>query len=100
MSIAASRSLAQLALLRGRLHEAEAWYADAHSRERELGLASSALDTVMDVAFIDIWFRGLHSEGVAQLDSGRAAFPTSDIPAADRPYVNLVMQYAVAALPI
>ena len=94
-----AEQLAQLALLQGRLGDAEQHFADAVSGAEQLGIPYAGLQGVRRAALLEIWFRNREDRGLVILDSGLTVHPFEEIPIPDRPYGDLVMLYAVAGEP-
>jgi tetratricopeptide (TPR) repeat protein len=98
-SSTADDQLAQLALLQGRLEDAQDHFGEALAGAEQLGIPHTGLQGIRRLARIETWFRDNDRRALAVLDSGLAAYPIEDIPIPDRPYVDLAELYAVAGRP-
>jgi tetratricopeptide (TPR) repeat protein len=98
-SSTAAEQLAQLALLQGRLTEAEDHFAGAVTGAEQLGIPFAGLQGTRRAALLEIWFRNQNDPGLAILDSGLTDQPLEEIPVPDRPYGDLVRLYAAAGEP-
>jgi tetratricopeptide (TPR) repeat protein len=96
---AASRWLAEIALARGRLAEAEQHTRDAMAVSVDAGRPADYLKDAAVLAFTDIWFRRRPTHGLRIMDGALARYPLDAIPPLDRPYVTLAIIYASAGEP-
>jgi tetratricopeptide (TPR) repeat protein len=95
----ASRWLADLALARGRLSEAEDHTRDAMAASVDAGRAANYLKDAATLGFIDIWFRRRPLPGLRTVEAALARYPLDSIPLLDRPYLILALIYASAGRP-
>jgi tetratricopeptide (TPR) repeat protein len=95
----ASRWLADIALARGRLAEAEEYTRDAMAASVEAGRPADYLKDAGTLGFTDIWFRRRPMDGLRTVEAALARYPLDSIPLLDRPYVTLALIYASAGRP-
>ena len=95
----AADALSSLALLRGRVREANRLEAEADGYAEQLGNATGPLRTATNVAMADAWFLGESGRAVAGLDGALQAHPLEKFDAADRPYPMLARAYSMAGRP-
>jgi tetratricopeptide (TPR) repeat protein len=105
----ASRQLAYLAQVRGRLGETERHLRDAMAVEEERGLHAQYLCRAIDLAQLDLLFRGATDRALQVVEGGLDRYPLATIPPLDRPYLDrwhwsephtgLVSFYALAGQP-
>ncbi|MFL5577829.1 MAG: protein kinase domain-containing protein [Gemmatimonadaceae bacterium] len=88
-----------LALLGGRLAEAERLTYEASAAESARGVPGSALGAAVRVALIDIWFRNDTARGVRRIESALRATPLASLPELERPYLDVADAYALAGRP-
>jgi len=90
----ARRSLASLALVRGKLAEAEAHLSEAMAASEAAEDTSSYLDLALDRAMIDIGVRGRRARGLRQIERALTKFPMQSLEPPSRPYLALAEAYA------
>ncbi len=95
----ASLNLAVLARVRGRPAEAERHLRDAMAAQRERGLGSEYLEAAIELAWLDVWYRGAPARGLRQAEEALALYPLDSLDPLDRPYLSLAKLYAVAGRP-
>jgi serine/threonine protein kinase/tetratricopeptide (TPR) repeat protein len=95
----ASRWLAEIALARGRLAEAEQHTRDAMAASVDAGHPADYLKDAATLGFTDIWFRRRPLHGLGIVEAALARYPLDAIPLLDRPYVTLAFIYALAGQP-
>jgi len=95
----ASLNLAALARLRGRLAEAERHLRDAMAAQQERGLGSEYLEAAIELAWLDVWYRGAPASGLRQAEEALALYPLDSLDPLDRPYLSLAKLYAIAGRP-
>ena len=95
----ASRWLAEIALARGRLAEAEQHTRDAMTASVEAGHSADYLKDAATLGFTDIWFRRQPMHGLGIVEAALARYPLDALPLLDRPYVTLAFVYASAGRP-
>jgi tetratricopeptide (TPR) repeat protein len=95
----ASRWLADIALARGRLAEAEEYTRDAMAASVDAGRPADYLKDAGTLGFTDIWFRRRPTDGLRTLEAALARYPLDSIPLLDRPYITLALIYASAGRP-
>jgi len=95
----ASRFLAALALVQGRLAQATQHTRDAMAASETRNLPGNVLINSAQLARIDVVYRNEPAAGLEQVATALARHPLASIPAADRPYVDLARLYATAGRP-
>jgi tetratricopeptide (TPR) repeat protein len=90
----ARQSLASLALVRGKLAEAEAHLSEAMAASEAAEDTSGYLDLALDRAMIDIGVRGQPARGLRQIERALTRFPMQSLEAPSRPYLALAQAYA------
>jgi serine/threonine protein kinase/tetratricopeptide (TPR) repeat protein len=95
----ASRWLADIALARGRLAEAEEYTRDAMAATVDAGRPGNYLKDAGTLGFTDIWFRRRPLDGLRTVEAALARYPLDSIPLLDRPYVTLALIYSSAGRP-
>jgi tetratricopeptide (TPR) repeat protein len=95
----ASRWLADIALARGRLAEAEEYTRDAMAASAEAGRPANYLKDAATLGFTDIWFRHRPLHGLRTVEAALVRYPLDSIPLLDRPYLTLALIYASAGRP-
>jgi tetratricopeptide (TPR) repeat protein len=95
----ASRWLADLALARGRLAEAEEYTRDAMAASVVAGRRANYIKDAATLGLIDIWFRHRPLHGLGTIEAALARYPLDSISLLDRPYVTLALMYASAGRP-
>ncbi|MFL5496289.1 MAG: tetratricopeptide repeat protein [Gemmatimonadales bacterium] len=95
----ASRWLADIALARGRLTEAEEYTRDAMAASVDAGRPADYLKDAATLAFTDIWFRRRTRHGLGTVEAALARYPLDSVPLLDRPYLTLALIYASAGRP-
>ncbi len=92
----ASRTLAQLSTLQGRLREAAQHWEDVVRAVEQRGLASQHLGVVVERAVNEGRMFGHGERAARMLDEALGRFPLDSLPLLDRPYAGLVRGYAYA----
>lgn len=95
----ALRMLATLAIIRGRLTEADQSYGTIEELQADAGSGGGYIEAAIAIAFIDIWYRHEPARGLAVLDSAVARYPLPTLPALDRNYATLAYMYALGGRP-
>jgi tetratricopeptide (TPR) repeat protein len=95
----ASRDLASIALVRGRLREAEEQTRDAMRSSADAGRPGDYIRDAVELAFIDTWFRQQPGRGLKTIEAALVRFPLDSIQLLERPYVTLALAYANAGRP-
>lgn len=95
----ASEQLAQYALIRGRLREAETHLSEAEEASAAQGRVEGALVWEAARAGLDLWFRGARARAVRALDAALARRPFAGMDPMDRPYLPIALLYAEAGRP-
>jgi serine/threonine protein kinase/tetratricopeptide (TPR) repeat protein len=95
----ASRWLADIALARGRLTEAEEYIREAMEATVEAGRPANYLKDATTLGLTDVWFRRLPKDGFRTVEAALARYPLDSIPLLDRPYLELALIYASAGRP-
>ncbi len=95
-----SGGLAVLARVQGRLVEAERHKRDQLAANEERGLPSEVLGDLVDLALLDVWFRGDPERGLLGIDAALERYPLESFDPLDRPYLRLALLYAWAGSPV
>jgi len=95
----ANSLLAGVALLQGRLAEAERRSADASADAEAIGVPGVSLSNALQFGFFDVWFREDPERGVRRVKDALARYPLENIEPLNRPYLGLAQFYAVAGRP-
>ncbi len=98
-STQANGQLATLALLQGRLREAGQYQRAAAASASDLNLPDFQLANEVQLAFVNLWFRGRHAEALRQVEQAVERFPMDAVDPLNRPYTLLAMFYALAHEP-
>ncbi len=96
---ATSGGLAALARVRGRLAEAERYVRDALTANEERGLPTEVLEDLVELASLNVWFRGDPERGLRGIDAALQRYPLESFDPLDRPYLRLAQLYAWAGSP-
>jgi tetratricopeptide (TPR) repeat protein len=91
--------LADIALARGRLADAEEYTRDAMAASVEAGRPANYLKDATTLGLIDVWFRRRPLDGLRTVEAALARYPLDSIPLLDRPYLELALMYATAGRP-
>ncbi|MEE8115985.1 MAG: hypothetical protein V3T28_02655, partial [Gemmatimonadales bacterium] len=91
---ATSNWLWTLALVNGKLAEAESYLRDELEVRAELGQAVRYINRSIDLARISISFRGEPANRPEIVEAALHRYPLDSLPPADRPYLNLAHHYA------
>lgn len=91
--------LAQYALIRGRLREAETHLREAGEASAAEGRVEGTLVSEAARAGLDLWFRGARARGARELDAALARHPFAEMDPMDRPYLPIALLYAEAGRP-
>jgi tetratricopeptide (TPR) repeat protein len=83
-----SRQLAYLAQVRGRLGETDRHLRAAMAVEEERGLPAQYLCRAIDLAQLDLLFRGGANRALQIVEGGLDRYPLDSIPPLDRPYLD------------
>ncbi len=94
-----SANLATLARARGKLAEAERHLLDAMAAEEQRGLPAEYLEHSINLAWLDVWFRGQPERGLRQIEAALDRHPLDSLDPLDRPYLILAYIYAWAGRP-
>jgi len=94
--VVAQNGLADLALTRGRLADAERWRQEAMTTNEARGAPDGYLAGALYLAAGDLRHRNDPGAALRRIESALARHPLSSIPAIDRPYVSLAGLYAAA----
>ncbi len=97
--VAASRMLAYLAAIHGRLREAEGYFADALGVHEQRGLRGEYLVEVVRLAELDLSIGRDGARALQRVEEALSAHPLDSLPAHDRPYEDLARIYAAAGEP-
>jgi tetratricopeptide (TPR) repeat protein len=89
-----SRELAAIALVRGRLAEAEQYTRQAMTESVEAGHPADHLKDAAALGFIDTWFRRRPDRGLRTLEEALGRYPLDSIRPLERPYLTLAIAYA------
>jgi tetratricopeptide (TPR) repeat protein len=87
---------ARVANVRGRLSQAERAMQEAERINVERGLPGEALGRALGMAWVDILLREDPDAALARVDQALDRHPLDEIPAADRPYVQLARLTALS----
>ena len=90
---------AGLALMRGRLGDAEHDRQAIMEIEARAGLPGGYLDAAVSSAFADIWYRRQAARGLQTIEAALAHYPLSTIAPLDRGYAFLSYTYALGGHP-
>ncbi|MEP6573516.1 MAG: FlgO family outer membrane protein [Gemmatimonadota bacterium] len=88
-----------LAIVQGRLHDADRYRHSVEELRAPAGLASAELELAMDLAFVDIWYRHDPMLGLALLDSAIARHPLASLAPLSRSEALLAYTYALGGRP-
>jgi tetratricopeptide (TPR) repeat protein len=88
-----------MAVLNGRLTEAERWAEEGWRLEVARGTPPTVFSKPLGEAEFDIWFRGKREEGVRKLNATLARHPLQSVEASRRPYFWAANLYAYAGRP-
>lgn len=88
-----------LAMVQGRLAESEGHIRDAMATNESRGRLGDCLKNAIDLASLDLWFRGRVEPAVQRVEAALERYPLDSIPPAERPYLDLVWFYAGAQRP-
>lgn len=92
----AQNGLADLALIRGRLADAERLRREAMASHEVRGAPDGYLTGALHLAAVDLRHRNDQRAALRRIDSALARHPLSTVPVIDRPYVTLAQLYARA----
>ena len=92
-------SLSTLALLRGRLREAQRTLDETFATNAARGVPTAPLAGAMPRVAIQVWFLDRQAEGARMLDSVLTRTPLATIPLEQRPYTQVALYYAWAGRP-
>jgi tetratricopeptide (TPR) repeat protein len=95
----ASFGLATLALVRGRLEEAEQHIQAALATGAELDQPGMELAARIQLAVVQLWHRGDKAGALRQVDEALERFPVHELDPLNRPYGSLAMFFALAEEP-
>lgn len=95
----ASRRLAALDAIRGRLAEAGEHLEDAGRAARERGIPSRALEAALLRGRLELFLLGDTARALARVERGLEATPLSALDPLNRPYLELAGLYAAAGRP-
>jgi DNA-binding SARP family transcriptional activator/Flp pilus assembly protein TadD/TolB-like protein len=90
---------AGLALLRGRLAQADSDRRTVMGLQARGGTPGVYLDAGINLALADIWYRRQPARGLETIDAALARYPLAAIPPLDRDYALLSYAYALAGRP-
>lgn len=88
-----------LAIMRGRLGDADRYRRTVAELRSPDGPANAAIELAIDLAFVEIWYRHQPVRGLALVDTAIARYPLSSIPPLDRNYALLAYVYALGGRP-
>ena len=94
-----ARIRSDVASIHGRITDAERWYADSRRWDAQRGVRSAALNSSLDSAWFDVWFRGKKEDAARRVELALQAHPVDSLPVAERPYGSLVNIYSLAGRP-
>jgi tetratricopeptide (TPR) repeat protein len=94
-----SGQLARLATVRGKLAEAERHLRDALAADELRGLPAKYLEDAIQLAWLEVWFRGVLDAGLARIEAVLGRYPLESFDPLDRPYVELARLYAFGGMP-
>jgi tetratricopeptide (TPR) repeat protein len=94
-----SRDLGALALVRGKLVQAEGHFLDEMSVAEERGLAGLYLQVATYLAILDVIVWDTPETGLQKLEAALDRYPLSGLSPFDRPYLTLADAYARARRP-
>lgn len=97
--INSSGLLADLAMVRGELDEAEQHLRDVSAYLEELGDPARYLSTAIKIASLHAWHRADTLKAFSVLTSALERVPLDSVPVLERPYLQLVRFHAVAGRP-
>ena len=91
-------ALRDMALFHGKIAESWRWHTVRFDSRPEFAARSrpAELQRAIDEVEVSSWFFGDPTEAIARLDAVVASDLFRDIPAEDRPYLNLVVSYLLA----
>lgn len=95
----AGEAASRLALLRGRLADADRRWIEAKEIDAARGALRPALDDSLRAAGIDVRVRDQRARAAGRLDASLAAHPLRDLHPRDRPYLRIATLYAMAGRP-
>ncbi|MEE9245773.1 MAG: tetratricopeptide repeat protein, partial [Gemmatimonadota bacterium] len=97
--LGANQLLIGLAIVRGRLAEAERLSLEVLDALEKLGLGGGQLDVQIGLASMDVWFRGDTASGQRRVEAAVERTPLEEIDPLNRPYLSLARFYALAGRP-
>jgi len=97
--IGASRDMAKIAAVQGRLAEAEQDTRDAMAAGVDAGRRADYLKDAAVLGFTDLWFRRQPARGLRTMEAGLARYPLASLRLLERPYLSLAIVYAAAGRP-
>ena len=97
--IGASRDMAKIAAVQGRLAEVERYTGDAMAAGVDAGRPADYLKDAAVVGFTDVWFRRQPARGLRTVEAALARYPLNSLKLLERPYLSLAIVYAAAGRP-
>jgi tetratricopeptide (TPR) repeat protein len=95
----ATGGLVASAAVEGRLAEAEQHLRELEAVQRDRGINSEALGSALWPAWFDLLVRRDYDRAVRRIDAALERYPLEELPALDRPYLQLVNQFSLAERP-
>ena len=92
--VAAHNALAQLALVRGKLAEAERLRGEVMAGTPARGQPGAYVARALNGARIDLLYRPNPGRALREVEAALTRYPLAGMPAPDRPYVGLALFYA------
>jgi DNA-binding SARP family transcriptional activator/Flp pilus assembly protein TadD/TolB-like protein len=92
-------ALASLAVLRGKLADAERYLDDGVAVHAEGGAPQAAVEVATLAGYLDVWFRRAPERGVRRVEAALAKYPLVKMHPLDRPYLPLASFFALAGQP-
>jgi tetratricopeptide (TPR) repeat protein len=94
--IGASRYMAKIAAVQGRLAEAERYTRDAMAASVDARRPAEYLKDAAVLGFTDVWFRRQRTRGLRTVETALARYPLNSMKLLDRPFLRLAIVYAAA----
>jgi tetratricopeptide (TPR) repeat protein len=94
-----SWGLSNLAYVQGKLADGERHRRDAMEANEDRGFAQGYVTTAVNIALMDVAFRGDIPRGMQTVDAALSKYPLDSMAPLDRPYLGLANLYSYGAMP-
>jgi len=88
--------LATLAVLRGKLGEADRYLQNGITSQEELEAPQTALEVATLAGYLDVWFRNAPARGIRKVEAALVRHPLAKMHRLERPYLSLASFFALA----